>query len=358
MSARLRVGIIGAGGNTRARHLPEFKKIPGVEVVVVCNRTVESGQKVAKEFGVPYVTTRAKDVIESPDIDAICIGTWPNMHAKLAVAALRAGKHVLTEARMARSLAEAEMMLEESHQRPQLVAQIVPAPMSLPFDATVIEFLRRGVLGELREILLTATSDGLAESSLPLSWRQDVAMNGKNTLYLGIYYEMALRWLGVGVSSVIADAAIYTKERKDEEGVPQPTTIPESLTVLGTYTVSASGAPPAGTVLAEGARLVAHFSGVERSGARAEMRLNGSKAGVRLDLVRNELWLTRAGEPEKLVEIAPEKRGAWRVEADFVDSIRDSRPVRLTDFATGVKYMQFTEAVWDSWHTGGRRVTL
>jgi len=216
----------------------------------------------------------------------------------------------------------------------------------------VIDLLRRGALGALREVCLTATSDGLADSSLPLSWRQDVAMNGKNTLYLGIYYEMALRWLGAGVNSVIADAAIFTKERQDEEAVPQPTTIPESLTVLGTY------APSANLWLAEGARLVAHFSGVERSGARAEMRLNGSKGGLRLDLVKNELWLTRTGEPEKLVEIAPEKRGGWRVEADFVDSIREGRPVRLTDFATGVKYMQFTEAVWDSWHTGGRRVTL
>ena len=344
MSSRLRIGIIGAGTNTRAKHIPEFKKLPGVEVTVVCNRTIESGKKVAKEFGLPFVTTSAKDIIESPDIDAVCIGTWPNMHAKLAVAALRAGKHVLTEARMARSLAEAEMMLEESNQRPNLVAQIVPAPMSLPFDTTVIELLKRGTLGTLREVFLTATTEGLADSALPLSWRQDLTLNGKNTLYLGIYYEMALRWLGFGVASVMADAAIFTKERKDEEGVPEPTTIPESLSVLGSY--------------ADGARLIAHFSGVERSGARAEIRLNGSKAGLRLDLAKNELWLTRAGELEKLVEIAPEKRGAWRVEADFVDSIREGRPVRLTDFATGVKYMQFTEAVWDSWHTGGRRVTL
>lgn len=344
MSSRLRIGIIGAGGNTRAKHIPGFKAIAGVEVTVVCNRTMESGQKVAREFGIPYATTSAKDIIESKDIDAVCIGTWPNMHAKLTVAALRAGKHVLTEARMARNLAEAEMMLEESRQRPHLVAQIVPAPMSLPFDATVIELLQRGALGALREVFLTATSDGLADSSLPLTWRQDLTLSGKNTLHLGIYYEMALRWLGHGVTSVIADAAIFTKERKDEEGVPEPTTIPESVTVLGNY--------------ADGARLIAHFSGVERSGPRAEIRLNGSKAGLRLDLAKNELWLARAGEPEKLVEIAPEKRGGWRVEADFIASIREGSAARLTDFETGVKYMQFTEAVWDSWHTGGRRVTL
>jgi hypothetical protein len=45
------------------------------------------------------------------------------------------------------------------------------------------------------------------------------------------------------------------------------------------------------------------------------------------------------------VYIPPEKEGGWRVEADFVDTIRDGKPVEFTDFATGVRYMKFTEAV-------------
>lgn len=344
MSKPVRIGIIGAGGNTRSRHIPGFKAIPGVEVVAVANRSKASGEKVAKEFGISRVAENWKEIVEAPDIDAICIGTWPNMHGKLTVAALRAGKHVLTEARMARNLAEAELMLAEARAHPQLVTQIVPAPMSLPFDDTVGDILKAGTLGALREVILTATTDGLADSAQPLNWRQDITLSGKNTLYLGIYYEMALRWLGRGITSLVADAAIFTKERKDEEEVPQPTTIPESITVLGSYS--------------DGARLIAHFSGVETSGPRAEMRLNGSAAGLRLDLAKGQLWLTKRGQAEQLVEIAPEKRGAWRVEADFIDSIREGKPVRLTDFATGVKYMQFTEAVWESWTNGRWRVTL
>lgn len=344
MSKPVRVGVIGAGGNTRARHIPGFKAIPGVEVAAVCNRTMASGEKVAAEFCIGRVTDNWREIIEAPDIDAVCIGTWPNLHGKLTVAALRAGKHVLTEARMARNLAEAEAMLAESKLHPQLVAQIVPAPMSLPFDETVIDMLQAGTLRVVREVFLTATTTGLADRTLPLSWRQDAALNGKNILYMGIYYEMALRWLDRGVTSLVADAAIFTPERKDEEGRPRATTIPESLTVLGNY--------------ADGARLIAHFSGVETTVPRAEIRLNGSEGGLRLDLVRNELWLAKRGETEKPVAIAPEKRGDWRVEADFIDSIREGKPVRLTDFATGVKYMHFTEAVWESWGNAGRRVML
>lgn len=353
MKRNIRIGVIGAGGNTRARHIPGFQAIPGVTVVSVCNRTMASGQAVAQEFGIPSVTDNWREIVESPDVDAVCIGTWPNLHAKLTIAALRAGKHVLTEARMARSLAEAEMMHGELLLRPNQVAQIVPAPMSLPFDGTILDLVKSGALGELREVLLTATSDSLADSTLPLSWRQDFALNGKNTLLLGIYYEMAMRWLERGVTSVIADAGIFSRERRDGAGGVRATTIPESLTVLGQYAPPA-GAAPSGT----GARFVAHFSGVERSAPRSEIRLHGGKAGLRLDLAKNELWLTRAGESEKRVEIAPEKLGAWHVEADFIASIREGTPVKLTDFATGVEYMRFTEAVWESWNAGGLRVAL
>ena len=345
MSRNLRIGVIGAGGNTRAKHLPGFKAIPGVEITVVCNRTPESGKKVAKEFGIRYAATNWRDIMDSPDIDAICIGTWPNLHAKLTVAALRAGKHVLTEARMARNLAEAEMMLAESRLHPATRrADRSWRRCRCRFDATIIGLLKSGTLGTLREVLLTCTNDGFADSNTLRSWRQDNALSGKNTLYLGIYYEMVLRWLGQGVTALIADATVFTKERKDEEGVPWPTSIPESVTVLGRY--------------AEGARFVAHLSGVERTAPRSEIRLNGSLAGLRLDFAKNELWLSKPGVPDQLVEIAPEKRGAWRVEADFIDSIRARKPVRLTDFETGVKYMQFTDAVWESWNSFGQRVTL
>ncbi len=216
--------------------------------------------------------------------------------------------------------------------------------MSLPFDATIIDLLKKGTLGTLREVHMTCTTGGLADSSLPLSWRQDMTLSGKNTLFLGIYYEMILRWLGEGVTGVIADAAIFTKERKDDEGVPWPTTIPESVTVLGNF--------------ANGARLVGHFSGVELTPPRNEIRLNGNKGGLRLDLIRNELWVSAPGQAERLVEVAPDRLGKWQVEEDFVNSIRQGKPVKLTNFETGVKYMGFTEAVWESWSQFGQRVNL
>ena len=46
---------MGAGRNTRERHIPRFKTIPGVELVSVANRSRESGERAAKQFGIAKV---------------------------------------------------------------------------------------------------------------------------------------------------------------------------------------------------------------------------------------------------------------------------------------------------------------
>ena len=51
----VRIGFVGAGANARLRHLPGFKAIDGVELVSVANRSRESSQRVADEYGFPQV---------------------------------------------------------------------------------------------------------------------------------------------------------------------------------------------------------------------------------------------------------------------------------------------------------------
>ena len=101
MMDAIRIGIVGAGANTRLHHIPGFQALPNVEVVSVCNRTRESGERVAEEFGIPEVYDDWEELVEAEDTDAICIGTWPYLHCPVTLAALDEGKHVLTEARMA-----------------------------------------------------------------------------------------------------------------------------------------------------------------------------------------------------------------------------------------------------------------
>src|SRR3989454_7962268 len=62
----------------------------------------------------PYTTLfRSRELVEMDDTNAICIGTWPYLHAPVTIAALARGKHVLCEARMAMNAAEAHARSEE-----------------------------------------------------------------------------------------------------------------------------------------------------------------------------------------------------------------------------------------------------
>src|SRR5438874_2562 len=83
---RLRIGLIGAGGNTRLRHIPGLRELPDVEIVAVCNRRPASTAAVAKEYGIPRTFEHWQDLVALPDLDAVVIGTWPYLHCPITLA--------------------------------------------------------------------------------------------------------------------------------------------------------------------------------------------------------------------------------------------------------------------------------
>ena len=67
----IRVGLVGAGANTRLRHITGLREQEGVEIVGVANRSRESGERIAAEFEIPIVYDSWLDLIQADDIDAI-----------------------------------------------------------------------------------------------------------------------------------------------------------------------------------------------------------------------------------------------------------------------------------------------
>jgi predicted dehydrogenase len=346
MAQPLRIGLIGAGANTRLRHIPGLRALPDVELVAVCNRRPSSSAQIAREFGIARTAERWQDVVADPDIDAIVIGTWPYLHCPITLAALEAGKHVLTEARMSLNVAEARRMLEASRRYPKLVTQIVPSPFGLKGDAVIRELLESDFLGTLREVHVSWLNPALADPAAPLSWRQDASLSGYNTLTLGIVHETALRWVPPPVR-VLAQAHAFVPSRIDpESGVRRPVGTPDHVQVLA--------------ILEGGARAIYQCSGVAPFGQKGEIWLFGSDGALVYDLLTDRIYgssrrsgrqSATARELDK-IPIPAEKEGGWRVEEEFVQAIRTGSPVRYTDFATGVTYMEFTEAVARSAQSG------
>src|SRR5712664_1371959 len=164
----LRIGLIGAGANTRSRHIPGLKAIENVEIVAVCNRRPGSTAAAAREFGIAKTYEHWQDLVADPDIDAVVIGTWPYLHCPITLAALEAGKHVLTEARLSLNAAEAHQMHDAARRHSHLIAQVVPSPYGLKGHDVMLELLESGFVGELREVNVYSLSSSLADAAAPL----------------------------------------------------------------------------------------------------------------------------------------------------------------------------------------------
>jgi predicted dehydrogenase len=338
-SKALRIGLIGAGRNTRERHIPGLRAITDIELVAVCNRRLGSTAAAAREFNVPRTFERWQDLVADPNIDAIVIGTWPYLHCPITLAALDAGKHVLTEARMSLNAAEAHRMHEASRRDAKLVTQIVPSPYGLKGHDVMLDLLKGGYIGELRELHVCSLTDSLADPAAPLSWRQDAALSGFNMLSLGIIHETLLRWVPPPVRVTAQVHAFIPRRIDPESGVHRAVGTPDSVQVLA--------------ILENGAQAVYHFSGVTSFGRSAGIRLYGSDGVLHYDLSADRIYGTnRRGRSKgagadsmEEIRIPEEKARSWRVEQDFIDAIRQGTKIQFTDFATGVRYMEFTEAV-------------
>jgi len=337
--SKLRVGFVGAGNNTRRHHIPKLKAQPGVELTAVANRSRESGERVAKEFGIGRVHGDWREVVTAPDVDAVCIGTWPNMHCELTLAALAAGKHVLCEARMAMNAAEGRRMLDAARRAPHLVAQLVPAPHTLEVDSTLTRLVSDGTIGEVLAVEIQANQQPrFPEPAEPLHWRQDVRLSGHNVMNMGIWYEAMMRWLGPA-RRVMALGKVAVPRRKDEAGSWHDVKVPDHVEIIAN--------------LSRGAVARLRFSAIAAFGPANEAWIYGSDGTLRLEADAKKLWLARRGDKALAeVPIPAEQRVGWRVEEEFVNAIRGREKITRTNFEDGVCYMEFTDSVAKSMAEG------
>jgi len=327
----IRVGFVGAGNNTRRRHIPGFRALSGIELVAVANRTKASGERVAREFGIATVYEDWRDLVRAGDVDAVCVGTWPYMHCEITITALEHGKHVLCEARMAMDAAEGRRMLDAARRAPHLVAQLVPAPHTLEVDATLQALLADGHMGEVLAVELQAAQGRFVEPEEHLHWRQDVSLSGLNVLNMGIWYEAMMRWLGPA-RRVMAMTKVAVPRRRDAGGAWREVRVPDHVDILA--------------ALRSGAVAHLRFSSVTALAPPSEVWIFGTEGTLRLEADARRLWGGRRGDGElREIPIAAERRMGWRVEEEFVNATRGREKVSRTTFEDGVRYMEFTEAV-------------
>lgn len=102
----VKVAVIGTGSISDL-HLKCYRNNPNAELVAVCDLNGERAKAKAENYGAARSYTDYKEMLANPDIDAVSICTWNNTHVPLSIAALEAGKHVLVEKPLARTVEEA-----------------------------------------------------------------------------------------------------------------------------------------------------------------------------------------------------------------------------------------------------------
>lgn len=220
----LRIGLIGTGFMARA-HTNGYKRVNdffpelGYRPVLqaVCSRTKEKVQAFAEQWGYSSVETDWRSLVTRNDIDAIDICTPNDTHAEIAIAAANAGKMILCEKPLARSLEEAATMLSAVG-RAKVKNTVWYNYRRLPAVALAKQIVAAGSLGKIYHYRASFLQDCTINADLPQGgaglWRMDADVAGSGVIgdLLAHCIDTAM-WLNGAITDVSAVTETFVKER-------------------------------------------------------------------------------------------------------------------------------------------------
>jgi predicted dehydrogenase len=110
--AELRWGVLSTAGIAREKVIPGIQRADRCRVVAIASRDASRAAQVAQEVGIPTAHGSYEALLGDPNVDAVYIPLPNHLHAEWAIAAARAGKHVLCEKPLALTSDDAERMVE------------------------------------------------------------------------------------------------------------------------------------------------------------------------------------------------------------------------------------------------------
>ena len=376
---RLGMGLVGPGF-IAAHHLDAVRRLGDVDVVGIAGSSPESTQKRARELGVDRAYAGYRELLADPAVQVVHNTTPNHLHREISLAALQAGKHVISDKPLASSLEESRELHEAA--RKAGVAHVVTFNYrGYPLIQQARAMIAKGKLGAQVFVHGCYLQDWLTDERA-YSWRLDPKRGGASSALgdIGSHWcDLAEHVTGRRIEAVLADlgtvvarrevshAAGGTFSRATTRGRRSVRIKSEDLaTVLLRFRGGAKGCVAIGQVL---------------PGHKNDLQLEvcGRKASVRwLQERQNELWVGRFGQPSVVIGKDPSilcadaaryahlpagHQEAWadafrNVIADAYRWIREgarpqARPAALATFADGYRSDLLVEAMLASHAAGG-----
>jgi predicted dehydrogenase len=352
VAEKIRLGFVGA--NVRSNwasqsHFPALLASPDVEMTAVCTTRPESAEEAREAFGAKLALHDYREMVASPDIDAVAVVVKVPEHYGPTMAALEAGKHVYTEWPLGRTTAEAEEMAALARAKGVQTAVGLQSRVS-PTLMYVKDLLASGYVGEVLSCHVACIRDGSLSRPSSRTWQRDAGL-GANTLTIANGHVIdALRFVAgdfARISTVVSTQAPRWYETDTRQYVD--VTSPDNVLVMGRLQIGAvasshvAAAPWAGSGFRmeiygrDGTLIVTGDVSSQRGQA---LRLQGAQGGHDLaDLAVPDRY---SFVPADFPRGDPFNVG--QMYAQFAEAIRTGQN-RLPTFDTAVDLHRFVDAI-------------
>ena len=223
MSKVLRVAMIGYGfmGKVHSHAWRSvnhfFPDAPKVEMTLICGRNKEALENARELFGWNESETDWRKVVERSDIDIIDICTAGDTHEEIAIAALKAGKHVICEKPLANNAAEALAMSSAAADAAKSGVKSMVAfnYRRVPALAVAKQFIDSGKIGDIFHVRANYLQDWIIDPEFPLVWRLDKKTAGSGALgdIAAHIIDASYFLTGSRISRVSGQLKTFIKER-------------------------------------------------------------------------------------------------------------------------------------------------
>ena len=239
----LRVGLIGYKFMGKAhsnawRQAPRFFDLPAdVELRTLCGRDQAEVRRAAQKLGWNRVETQWQRVANDSEIDIVDICTPNDSHCEIALAAAKAGKAILCEKPLARTVAEAERMAS-AVKRSGVTNMVCHNYRRIPAIALAKEIIERGEIGDrIFHCRARYAQDWIVDPKFPLVWRLQAGSAGSGALGDIFSHIVDLsRYLVGELAEICATMETFVRQRR-EPGTRRlrRVTVDDAVTAVGRF---------------------------------------------------------------------------------------------------------------------------